>query len=169
MTSLRHVDSPLGVLSVAALNGAIVRLHFGVIGPEVERDDPVLLEADRQLHDYFAGALHDFDLKLHAPGNDLERGVWDAMRRIPYGRTRTYGEVATELSAIARPANARNVGTACGANPIAIVIPCHRIVGAGGKLTGYSGGEGVKTKAWLLGHEGWRPPSVPEAQLSLFG
>ncbi len=164
MRTLRHVDSPLGILSVAAENGALVRLHFGILGPEAERDDPVLVEADRQLQAYFAGSLHDFDLPLHAPGNELERGVWDAMLRIPYGRTRTYGEVATELNAIAR-----NVGTACGANPIAIVIPCHRIVGAGGKLTGYSGGEGVKTKAWLLGHEGWRPPSVPEAQLSLFG
>lgn len=162
--NLRHVASPLGPLSVAAADGAITRLHFGVLGPETGRDDPVLVEAERQLQAYFAGTLHDFDLPLSAPGNELERGVWDAMLRIPYGRTRTYGEVATELSAIAR-----NVGTACGANPIAIVIPCHRIVGAGGKLTGYSGGEGVKTKAWLLDHEGWRPPSVPEAQLSLFG
>ena len=164
MTSLRHIASPLGVLSVAAQDGALTRLHFGVLGQETDRDHPVLVEAERQLEAYFAGSLRDFDLPLAAPGNDLERGVWDAMRRIPYGRTRTYGEVATELDAIAR-----NVGTACGANPIAIVIPCHRIVGAGGKLTGYSGGEGVKTKAWLLGHEGWRPPSVPEAQLSLFG
>lgn len=164
MTNLRHIASPLGPLSVCAADGRITRLHFGKIAPETDRDDPVLVEAKRQLQAYFAGALHDFDLPLDAPGNELERGVWDAMLRIPYGKTRTYGEVATELSAIAR-----NVGTACGANPIAIVIPCHRIVGAGGKLTGYSGGEGVKTKAWLLGHEGWRPPSVPEAQLSLFG
>ena len=163
MRTLRYVASPLGPLSVAAADGAIVRLHFGVLGPEQGRDDPVLVEAERQLQAYFAGTLYGFDLPLHAPGNDLERGVWDAMLRIPYGRTRTYGEVATELNAIAR-----NVGAACGANPIAIVIPCHRIVGAGGKLTGYSGGEGVKTKAWLLDHEGWRPPSVPEAQLSLF-
>lgn len=162
--ALRQVDSPLGVLSIAAENGALTRLHFGVIGTETERDDPVLVEAERQLQAYFAGALRDFDLPLHAPGNDLERGVWDAMLRIPYGQSRTYGEVASDLGAIAR-----NVGTACGANPIAIVIPCHRIVGAGGKLTGYSGGEGVRTKAWLLGLEGWRPPSVPTAQLSLFG
>lgn len=164
MTVLRHIASPLGILGVAAEAGSITRLHFGVIEPEAERDDPVLVEAERQLDAYFAGTLRDFDLPLQAPGNDLERGVWDAMLRIPYGKTRTYGEVAAELGAIAR-----NVGTACGANPIAIVIPCHRIVGAGGKLTGYSGGEGVKTKAWLLDHEGWRPPSVPDAQLSLFG
>lgn len=164
MTALRHVDSPLGVLAVAAQDGAIVRLHFGATGAESRRDDPLLVEAERQLQAYFTGARRNFDLPLHAPGNGLERGVWDAMLRIPYGQARTYGEVAAELNAIAR-----NVGTACGANPIAIVIPCHRIVGAGGKLTGYSGGEGVKTKAWLLRHEGWRPPSVPEAQLPLFG
>jgi len=164
MTALRHVDSPLGPLTVVARDGAVVRLGFGVHGREADRDRPELAEAERQLAAYFAGGLRAFDLPLSYDGSALERGVWDAMLQIPYGRTRSYGEVATELGAIAR-----NVGTACGANPIAIVIPCHRIVGAQGRLTGYSGGEGVRTKAWLLAHEGWRPPSVPEAQLSLFG
>lgn len=161
--ALRHVASPLGVLTLVARDGALVKLGFGTHGQECDRDAPALVEAERQLAEYFAGTRRDFDLALHAEGTSFERAVWDAMLRIPYGKTRSYGDLAQELAGVARA-----VGTACGANPIAIVIPCHRIVGANGKLTGYSGGDGVRTKAWLLAHEGWRPPSVPEAQLSLF-
>lgn len=169
MTRFRHIDSPLGTLTLVAEGGQLVRLGFGSFGPRTESDDPVLLETERQLSAYFAGTLQDFDLPLAYDGSDIERGVWQAMLRIPYGKSRTYGEVANELMTAIPAANARIVGTACGANPIAIVIPCHRIMGADGKLTGYSGGDGVRTKAWLLNHEGWRSPSVPAAQLSLFG
>ncbi|MCC7046398.1 MAG: methylated-DNA--[protein]-cysteine S-methyltransferase [Alphaproteobacteria bacterium] len=160
----RHVASPLGPLTVAAEDGHIVSLGFGAGAAEAERDDPLLAEAARQLDAYFARRLRAFDLPLLPRGSAFHRAVWDAMLRIPYGDARSYGVLAEETGGVARA-----VGIACGSNPIAIVIPCHRVIGAGGRMVGYSGGKGVKTKSWLLVHEGWRPPREDPAQLPLFG
>ncbi|MCK6449960.1 MAG: methylated-DNA--[protein]-cysteine S-methyltransferase [Alphaproteobacteria bacterium] len=160
MTTRRTVASPLGPLQLTARDGALVGLRFGPDGPDAGADDPVLLDVERQLGEYFAGRRRDFDLSLSLAGGNFELAVWEVMRRIPFGRTRTYGELADEIGGIARA-----VGIACGANPIAIIVPCHRVVGADGRLTGYSGGLGVETKAWLLRHE----LAVPLGdQLSLF-
>jgi methylated-DNA-[protein]-cysteine S-methyltransferase len=160
MKTQRLIASPLGPLHAKAEDGALVSLHFGDPGGVTNDDDPILLETERQLGEYFRRERHEFDMRLVLKGSNLEMAVWEAMRRIPFGRTRRYGELAEELGAIAR-----NVGTACGRNPIPIIVPCHRIVGANGKLTGFSGGQGIETKAWLLRHELATPMSD---QLSLF-
>lgn len=151
----RIVDSPLGPLTlVVDDNGTLVRLSmadqrhlpdaagFGV------RDDTVASDAVAQLGEYFAGTRTRFDLRLAPAGTAFQTRVWDALRDIPFGETRTYGELA---ALIGRPGASRAVGLANGRNPIAIVVPCHRVVGASGALTGYAGG--VERKAWLLAHE----------------
>ena len=105
-------------------------------------EETLLLRAARQqLLDYFAGARRDFDLPLAAAGTDFQRAVWDALRSIPYGQTRTYGEIA---AAIGRPRAVRAVGQANHVNPLPIFIPCHRVVGKSGTLTGYAGGLDLK-------------------------
>jgi methylated-DNA-[protein]-cysteine S-methyltransferase len=107
---------------------------------------------------YFAGELHALDrLPTGSFGSPFERAVWAELRRIPPGQTRSYGDIARALGGAATGSgpNARAVGTANGRNPLAIVVPCHRVIGADGRLTGYAGG--LETKAWLLAHEGWRP------------
>jgi methylated-DNA-[protein]-cysteine S-methyltransferase len=160
MTAWRIIGSPLGALTLGARDGKLAALHFGAQGGEAESADPVLTETERQLAAYFAGRLKAFDLPLLLEGSDFQLAVWEAMRRIPYGFTRNYGEIARETGAPARA-----VGAACGSNPIVIVVPCHRVVGADGSLTGFSGGEGVETKARLQRHEQAVPLSD---QLSLF-
>jgi methylated-DNA-[protein]-cysteine S-methyltransferase len=108
----------------------------------------VLARAAAQLAEYFAGTRRTFDLPLAPRGTGFQRIVWHALAKIPYGETRSYGELAR---AIGRPAASRAVGAANGKNPLSIVVPCHRVVGASGELTGYAGG--VATKRWLLDHE----------------
>jgi methylated-DNA-[protein]-cysteine S-methyltransferase len=165
MRTTRIISSPVGPLHAVAENGMLVALSFGDPGgvapsETTAHDEPVLRETERQLGQYFAKERRAFDLPVTLRGSNLELAVWEAMRRIPFGFTRRYGELADELGAIAR-----NVGTACGRNPIPIIVPCHRIVGAAGRLTGFSGGQGIETKAWLLRHELATPMSD---QLSLF-
>jgi methylated-DNA-[protein]-cysteine S-methyltransferase len=106
---------------------------------------PVLLETERQLKEYFAGTRKKFDLSLDFVGPAFNQKVWAALLTIPYGETRSYGQIAKQIGA---PDAARAVGTANGRNPISIVAPCHRVIGANGKLTGFAGG--LETKAYLL-------------------
>ncbi|WP_300519687.1 methylated-DNA--[protein]-cysteine S-methyltransferase [Aliiroseovarius sp.] len=141
------LDTPVGRLGVREDAGAITRLTWDM---EAEGEvTPLLSEALSQLAAYFDGRLRDFDLPLRVGGSDFQRAVCAAMSAIPLGETRTYGEIAR---AVGRPAQA--VGSACGGNPIPIIIPCHRVLGAGGKMVGFSGAGGVETKVWLLRHEG---------------
>lgn len=109
----------------------------------------MLAEARRQLLAYFERRLQRFDLPLRTSGTPLEEGVWREMRAIPFGETRTYGDLARNLGS-----NARVVGTACGRNAIPIIIPCHRVIGSDGRMTGFSGGKGIETKRALLTLEG---------------
>lgn len=147
-----RLDSPVGPLVVAARDGHLVRITWAdsdeaahLAGPE----DDVSRETSAQLQAYFAGELTAFSLPLRFErGSAFERAVWRAMRAIPHGETRSYGDLAARTDGIARA-----VGTACGRNPIPIVVPCHRVVGTGGRLVGFSGGRGVETKAWLLDFE----------------
>ncbi len=141
------VESPVGRLGVVEEAGAITRLIWNAApeGPQT----PLLGEACAQLMAYFDGRLTIFDLPLHVAGSDFQRAVCDAMAAIPYGETRTYGEIAKLTGN-----SAQAVGSACGANPIPIIIPCHRVMGAGGKLVGFSGAGGVETKVRLLRLEG---------------
>lgn len=105
-------------------------------------------EAKRQLAAYFQGELSEFDLPLNPSGTDFQRVVWQALRKIPFGTTMSYGEMARRIG---NPAGSRAVGAANGRNPISIIIPCHRLIGSTGKLTDYGGG--LERKAWLLAHE----------------
>lgn len=137
------IDSPIGDLSLAVDDDGLCRLHFGAVdvGPQVERDD-LLSSAQEQLKAYFAGELTEFDLPLSVRGgSEFERAVWAQLRRIPYGEMQTYGEVA---KAVGDPGAARAVGVACNHNPIAVIVPCHRVVGAGGKMVGFGGGIPLK-------------------------
>jgi methylated-DNA-[protein]-cysteine S-methyltransferase len=143
------VESPVGRLAVAERDGAIVRVAWSR-APEGE-PTPLLAEAARQLAAYFAGRLSDFDLPLDPGGSALERKVFDAMRAIPHGQTRTYGEIAKDTGLLPN-----EVGQGCAANPIPVIIPCHRVLAAGG-LGGYSGAGGIETKIALLKLEGGYP------------
>jgi methylated-DNA-[protein]-cysteine S-methyltransferase len=141
-------DTPLGRLSLFEEDGALTALDFG---GKKSAGEPttLLLQAKRQLDAYFAGKRHDFDLMLAPRGSPFERRVWQLMTEIRYGETRSYGELARALAAAPRA-----VGQACGRNPLPILIPCHRVLAAGGALGGYSGGAGVETKRRLLILEG---------------
>lgn len=139
------VDSPVGKLRIIEEDGAITKVDWG---QGREDTTPLLTRAAAQMAEYFAGVREVFDLPLRVAGSDFQRAVCDAMLAIPFGYTRTYGEIAKDLGA---PAQA--VGGACGGNPIPIIIPCHRVMGAKG-LTGFSGAGGVETKVVLLKLEG---------------
>ncbi len=140
------VDSPLGPLTLVERDGAIAELRFGT-SPE-STETPMLRDAADQLAAYFAGTRQDFDLPFAPPATPFQAHMRQAMLDIPFGRTRTYGEIAKTIGV---PAQA--VGQGCGQNPIPVIVPCHRVVAAGGKLGGFSGGEGLPTKRWLLAHE----------------
>ena len=140
-------NSPIGPLALFEENGAIVALDWGFL-PENE-ETPLLIKARDQLEEYFEGRRTEFDLPLRPGGTAFQRKVWEALSRIPHGRTRSYGELAEELGTAPRA-----LGGACGRNPIPVIIPCHRVLGSGGGLGGYSGQDGIETKAFLLRHEG---------------
>jgi methylated-DNA-[protein]-cysteine S-methyltransferase len=149
----RIVQSPLGPLRLVGSDEALVALawedHAGVPAADVETTpSPLLDEAERQLHAYFAGKLHTFDLPLRPRGTGFQHLVWNVVRTIPFGETRSYGEIAQALGA---PKACRAVGAANGRNPLPIIVPCHRVIGSNGKLTGFSGG--LSYKATLLEHE----------------
>jgi methylated-DNA-[protein]-cysteine S-methyltransferase len=148
--SLMMFDAPFGRLALCARGDQLVCLNLPnhpVPDGRVEKT-PVLAATAAQLREYFAGTRTTFDLPLAPEGTPFQKLVWDQLLEIPYGVTRSYGEVAR---AIGRPAASRAVGAANGKNPIAIIIPCHRVIGADGTLTGYGGG--MPTKQWLLEHE----------------
>lgn len=148
------IPSPVGDLRVVERDGAIVAIEFSPFRPPAdgrplgeERDDhPVLTEARRQLEAYFAGELTEFDLPLSPVGTVFQHRVWEQLRGIGYGETASYGQIAGRLGMT--NAASRAVGLANGRNPIPIVIPCHRVIGANGTLTGYAGG--VERKQLLL-------------------
>ena len=138
--------TPIGEMTVSEDDGRIVALDWGR-GRDQTRT-PLLSEAIAQLQDYFDGKRGTFDLPLAPQGTAFQRRVWDALRAIPPGEARSYGDLARDLSS-----SARAVGQANGANPIPILIPCHRVLAAHGALGGYSGGDGEPTKRFLLALE----------------
>ena len=145
------IDSPIGGLAISSNGAALTRIDF-VRPPRsavADQGDALLREAARQLRAYFAGALAEFDLPLDPTGTEFQRRVWKALCAIPWGQTVSYTEMARRVG---QPTATRAVGAANGRNPIAIVIPCHRVIGANGSLTGYGGG--LPIKRWLLAHEG---------------
>ncbi len=144
--SMIAVDTQFGRLGVEETNGAITRLVWN--GQNNGPATPLLAEASAQLKAYDDGRLERFDLPYRIAGSEFQRQVCDLMFAIPFGETRTYGEIAKDLNQPAQP-----VGQACGANPIPVIIPCHRVLAANG-LGGFSGDGGIETKVALLRHEG---------------
>jgi methylated-DNA-[protein]-cysteine S-methyltransferase len=152
-------ETPLGTVRMAARGGALVGMWFD--GQKYDAragddwreapDDPVLREAARQLDEYFAGERARFDLALAPDGTPFQQRVWRAVAEVPAGATTSYGEIARRLGC---PRSVRAVGAAIGRNPLIVVVPCHRILGAGGALTGYAGG--LERKVALLKLEGGR-------------
>lgn len=163
MIAIDLVESPLGPLAVAERAGRVCLLHFGGDGPEVdamfERWYPGEPRGRRPipavagiLRRYFDGDLGILDtIAVEMNGTPFQKSVWTALRRIPFGTTLSYGELARRIG---EPRAIRAVGTANGANPVAVIVPCHRVIGADGRLTGYGGG--LDRKRWLLAHEGVR-------------
>lgn len=147
------LHSPVGDITVSEEDGAIVAIEWGWGRDQAET--ALLRRARRELLAYFDGKRTEFDLPLAPAGTAHQRRVWEALRRIPYGQTRSYGELARALRS-----GPRAVGSANGRNPIPIVIPCHRVIGADGALGGYSGDGGVETKRYLLALEGARLPGL---------
>jgi methylated-DNA-[protein]-cysteine S-methyltransferase len=145
---MRHttIDSPLGPLTLVADGDALVGVYMAGqahrpsderFGAPAPADDPTLTAAAHELGQYFAGDRTAFTVPLRAAGTEFQRAVWDAIAAIPYGETATYTELAEEVG---RPTAVRAVGAAVGRNPLTVVVPCHRVVGASGSLTGYAGG-----------------------------
>lgn len=163
------IPSPVGELSlVTAPSGAVRFVGFGTDttwisrnGNELTRDSSAVAELRSQLQEYFAGERQRFNLVLQPKGTAFQLEVWRHLESIPYGETRSYGEVAR---AIGKPDSVRAVGTANGANPIAIIIPCHRVIGTNGSLVGYGGG--LEKKKLLLELESVGTPSLFGAELS---
>lgn len=158
------IASPIGPLTLVGDGAALIGLYFDGhlrtpritdLGP---RDDDGFENAERQLGEYFAGTRREFDLELAPRGSAFEKQVWALLTKIPYGETRTYGQLAAELG---DPGAAQAVGNANGWNPISVVVPCHRVVGTSGGLTGYAGG--LDRKRFLLSLE--EPPAAEVGRL----
>jgi methylated-DNA-[protein]-cysteine S-methyltransferase len=168
--NIRHavIDSPLNELTLVADDGALTGVYFrrhwrrpaeATFGPCVDADsDTLLTEARSQLTDYLAGDRHHFDLPISLRGDDAQKRVWALLTTIPFGETVTYGELATSL---ADGTTAQEIGQAVGRNPLSIIVPCHRVIGRNGQLTGYAGG--LKRKQLLLELE--EPSEVKAARL----
>jgi methylated-DNA-[protein]-cysteine S-methyltransferase len=164
MTRYLRFATPLGPLYATAADGALTGIYYeaGRHAPQIldgwsqDRDCPALRECARQLADYFAGKRRDFDLPLLARGTPFQQRVWQEIARIPFGATLTYAELGVRAGA---PGSARAAGAATGRNPHSIVVPCHRVVGSDGRLTGYAGG--MERKRHLLEIEGVRQAALP--------
>lgn len=157
-----HIDSPIGPLLIAADDTGLRALEFPENRHPVKREGewrqgahPLLSEAERQLGEYFAGARRGFDLPLAPRGTDFQLGVWQALRAIPFGETWSYAQLATRIG---NASAMRAVGAANGRNPIPIIVPCHRVIGADGSLTGFGGG--LPAKMFLLRLEGALPGAL---------
>lgn len=152
------VSSSVGELALCEHDGALCAAVFAgrplPPGRQIAQDTPLLLRAERQLAEYFAGVRRVFDVPLRPMGTDFQLRVWEALKEIPYGETRTYGQIA---AAVGAPRAYRAVGMANHMNPLPLFIPCHRVVGADGKLTGYAGGLWRKEKLLALERQALLP------------
>lgn len=138
-------ESAVGMLTIAEKDGKLTHVCFGEWEWGEKEETPFIAEVWRQLQEYFAGQRKCFDLALDPAGTKFQKKVWEALLTIPYGEVRTYGQIAAQIG---NPKAGRAVGMANHNNPIGIIVPCHRVIGANGKLTGYAGG--MDKKEWLL-------------------
>lgn len=161
-------DSPMGPLWLAGNDNGLTQLRFPEeFTPEGETAPHEMFVAVRNwLDDYFRGEIHQFDFPLAPEGTPFQKLIWQLLLELPFGKTRTYGDLAREAARIMgkEKMSAQAVGQAVGRNPIPIIIPCHRILGSGGSLTGFSCG--IHRKIWLLQHEGWKMNSAQKAVLN---
>ena len=153
---LRRVDSPIGRLEVASDGDSITSLSIERQGhlpheEHPEHSNALLERAAEQLGEYFAGTRAHFDLPISLAGTEFQKSVWSKLGELGFGEVASYGELGL---ATGRPTAGRAVGGAVGANPIPIIVPCHRVLASDNRITGYSGGNGIPTKVWLLEHEG---------------
>jgi methylated-DNA-[protein]-cysteine S-methyltransferase len=156
MNAFCYLQSPIGRLMLTSDGDALTGLYMepsrktqSTDGWSEDAAAPPLAAALRQLTEYFAGTRREFDLPLRLRGTEFQKRVWQELTEIPYGQTWSYGELAKRIN---NPSASRAVGLANGRNPISILVPCHRVIGADGSLTGYGGG--LERKRWLLAHEG---------------
>ena len=155
----KTTQTPVGTLKLVATDKGLSAILWENDDPkrvrlaplEASKDHPVLLETERQLKEYFAGKRTSFSVNLDPVGTKFQIEVWRALSEIPFGETRSYGQIAKWIG---HATASRAVGAANGKNPVSIIVPCHRVIGASGKLTGFAGG--LKTKEWLLKHEAGR-------------
>lgn len=154
--SIVRMNSPIGRIEITAHDGKIVGLdieHDGRLDNDGAPDvsSPVVEQAVRELTEYFDGTRTSFSVPVSLEGTEFQKSVWNALDSIPYGGVRSYGEIGQQTG---RESAGRAVGGAVGSNPIPIIVPCHRVLASDGRITGYSGGNGISTKAWLLDLEG---------------
>lgn len=152
----RVIQSPIGEIAIGASEAGISYVEILVDAKKKEFSSSKLAAkhcelAANQLAEYFAGKRKSFELKLDLTGTEFQKATWNAIADLGFGEVASYGDLA---QIVGKPMAARAIGGAVGANPIPLIIGCHRILGASGRITGYSGGEGLKTKRWLLQHEG---------------
>lgn len=144
-----YYNSPIGLIEIGGTADAIVSVSFVEARRDATATTPLVDEVVRQMDEYFAGDREDFEVPVHFEGTDFQCDVWRQLEPIPYGQLVSYQDIAEALE---RPGAVRAVGAANGQNPVAIVVPCHRVIGSNGDLTGYGGG--IWRKEWLLKHEG---------------
>lgn len=163
-TFVTYIKSPLSLIKLTATENAVnsVLFVFPETETEAENSNDILEECKRQLKEYFAGKRKEFDLPIHQEGTEFQQRVWNELMKIPYGETISYHQLAERLGDVK---SIRAAGSANGGNKISIIVPCHRVIGADGSLTGYAGG--LWRKEWLLNHEAKH--SGKEMQMGLFG
>lgn len=149
-SSVRCISTPVGPITISANLGAVTAIEIGKRTKNVG-DDAVLDLAEKALLDYFQGSKKKIVVPTKVVGTEFQKAVWKQIAKLGFGKSLSYGEIA---SAIGKPQAARAVGAAVGSNPIPLLVGCHRVLGSGGRITGYTGGKGIITKAWLLNHEG---------------
>ncbi|MCZ0729654.1 methylated-DNA--[protein]-cysteine S-methyltransferase [Mycolicibacterium iranicum] len=160
-TCYRTMDSPVGLLTLAGMGGRLQHLRmvdqtYDPNRADWQLDESAFSDTVEQLDEYFRGTRYEFDVDLDLVGTAFQKKVWEALLTIPYGETRSYAEIASQIGA---PGAFRAVGLANGHNPIGIIVPCHRVIGANGSLTGYGGG--LDRKRMLLGMEKSNSPAIP--------
>ncbi|MEZ5536911.1 MAG: methylated-DNA--[protein]-cysteine S-methyltransferase [Thiolinea sp.] len=144
-----YLNSPTGIIEIKASEQGITNVNFVESRSDNINPNTHTTACKQQLEEYFAGELREFDLPLDAQGTEFQRQVWQQLQNIPFGASCSYQELADKLQ---NPKAVRAVGAANGKNPVAVIVPCHRVIGSNGTLTGYAGG--LERKAWLLKHEG---------------
>jgi len=147
--AVASVDSPIGPITLIAQGEKIVRVELGKKA-RAEGSSKVLTEAKNQIAAYFAGKIERFSVPIEAVGTEFQKAVWKEIAKLGFGKAISYGEIAAKIG---KPQASRAVGAAVGSNPTPLLVGCHRVLGSSGKITGFTGDKGIKTKAWLLDHE----------------